>query len=115
MNNLQNNQKSDAAPMGYDTLLASVNVRWIPLTEKEPEEGFEVLLYNKNWINDDWNPKGVRIGYKDGVCGWISAYWCNYHDDYHTRTSDEDDKQFEDYKAENQVPTHWIEIPLCVG
>ena len=95
--------------MGYDTVLAPVNMRWIPLTEKEPEEGFEVLLYNKNWINEDWNPKGVRVGYLDGVGGWISAYWCNYHDDYHTRTSDEDDKQFEDYKAENQIPTHWME------
>jgi len=101
--------------LGYDALLAPVNVRWIPLTEKEPEEGFEVLLYNKNWINEDWNPKGVRVGYLGGVGGWISAYWCNYHDDYHTRTSDEDDKQFEDYKAENQVPTHWMEIPACVG
>jgi hypothetical protein len=98
----------------YDALLAPVNVCWIPLTEKEPPEGFEVLLYNKNWINEDWNPKGIRIGFLDGVVGWVSAYWCNYHDDYHTRTSDEDDKQFEDYKAENQIPTHWMEIPvLC--
>ena len=63
----------------------------------------------------DFNPKGIRIGFLDDVSGWISAYWCNYHDDYHTRTSDEDDKQFNDYKAENQVPTHWMEIPPCVG
>jgi hypothetical protein len=28
MNNLQNNQKSNAAPMGYDTLLAAVLVRF---------------------------------------------------------------------------------------
>ena len=85
-------------------------MRWIKVSEKLPTPGTEVLLYNEKWINEDFNPKGIRIGFRDDVSGWISAYWCNYHDDYHTRTSDEDDLQFVDSKAENQVPTHWMEI-----
>lgn len=56
-------------------------------------------------------PQGIRIGFLDDLSGWTSAYWCNYHDEYHTRTSDEDDEQFEDYKAVNQIPTHWMPLP----
>lgn len=89
-------------------------MEWIKIDNENKPEG-EVLLFSENWIHEDWNPKGIRIGFHDDVSGWISAYWCNYHDDYHTRTSDEDDNQFEDYKAENQVPTHYMWINPCVG
>jgi hypothetical protein len=90
-------------------------MEWIMLEKQKPEAGKEVLLFNENWKNEDFNPKGIRIGFFDDISGWISAYWCNYHDDYHTRTSDEDNNQFEDYKAGNQVPTHWMCIPECDG
>jgi hypothetical protein len=96
-------------------VLAPVIAGWISVKEKLPEAGFEVLLYNEKWICEDFNPKGIRIGCRDDLAGWYSAYWCNYHDEYHTRTTDEDDKQFTDFKAENQIPTHWMEIPPCVG
>lgn len=77
-------------------------------SEKDyPEKGTEVLLFKKSWINQDYNPRGVRIGYLDDVSGWVSAYWCNYHNAYHTRTSNEDNDQFEDFKSINQIPTHW--------
>ena len=85
-------------------------MEWISLNDRKPDAGHEVLLYNKNWIQEDYNPKGVRIGYLDDVSGWVSAYWCSYHDDYHTRNSAQDDKRFTDFKAANQVPTHWMEI-----
>jgi hypothetical protein len=75
----------------------------------KPEPGEEVLLYNEKWISDD-NPKGIRVGFWCDVQGWVSAYWCNYHDEYHTRVSSEDDVKFEDSKAENQIPTHWMSI-----
>jgi hypothetical protein len=34
MNNLQNNQKSDATPMGYDTLLATVAKEFVDWRDK---------------------------------------------------------------------------------
>ena len=96
-------------------VLAPVIAGWISIDKQLPEAGFEVLLFNAKWIDEDFNPKGVRIGCRDDLAGWYSAYWCNYHDEYHTRTTDEDDKQFTDFKAENQIPTHWMEIMPCVG
>ena len=41
MNNLQNNQKSDATPMGYDTLLCA---GWFPVEKQLPEIGKPVLI-----------------------------------------------------------------------
>jgi hypothetical protein len=86
-------------------------MKWISIKEELPKLGVEAILHNEKWINEDYNPKGIRIGFKDDVSGWVSAYWCNYHDDYHTRTSDADDSQFELFRAEDNIPTHWIEIP----
>lgn len=90
-------------------------MKWIDLKEQQPEAGREVLLYNEKWINEDYNPNGIRIGWFGDVSGWVSAYWCNYHEEYHTRDSVDDDKQFTDSEAENQVPTHWMEIEPCGG
>ena len=85
-------------------------LRWIPIEEKLPQEdGQDILMKNENWIDEDYNLLGVRIGvYGDGI--WTSAYWCRVHDEYHTRISDEDDNTFEDSKAESQIPTHWRPI-----
>jgi hypothetical protein len=76
----------------------------------KPKSGVEVLLFSKKWINEDYNPSGVRIGFFDDVAGWTSARWCNYHDDYHTRKSEDDDKNFKDFKGSNQIPSHFAVI-----
>lgn len=81
------------------------------ITEFEsPSEGTEVIGFSPGWIDEDFNPNGTRVCFLGGD-GWISAYWCNYHDEYHTRDSVEDNEQFADSKAENQIPTHWMPIP----
>ena len=82
----------------------------VKLTDKKPQTGVEVILHNPKWINEDYNPKGVRIGFFDDVMGWVSAYWCSYHDCYHTRLSTEDNVHFKDSKGADQIPTHWREI-----
>jgi hypothetical protein len=81
--------------------------RFIPIEEELPPVGVEVLLQNDNWKNEDYNPEGIRPGFRDDLSGWVTATYCNLHDEYHTRFSDEDDPQFKDSKAENQGPTHW--------
>jgi len=83
---------------------------WISVSERIPDQGIEVLLFSDKWIDEDFNPNGTRIGYLDGIAEWVSAYWCNYHDEYHTRTSVEDDSMFAEVKAIYQIPTHWMPI-----
>lgn len=86
--------------------------RWIPIEEELPELGVEVLFKNEKWINEDYNPDGVRIGFRDDGAGYVTAYYCSYHDEYHTRNSEEDNGQFEQAKAEDQIPTHWRPINI---
>lgn len=99
--------------MGIDCYIDWANLgareaqRFIPLEEDLPPGGVEVLLQNDKWKNEDDNPEGIRSGFLVSDGTWVSSYWCNYHDEYHTRSSNEDDDQFEDSKAENQIPTHW--------
>jgi hypothetical protein len=87
---------------------------WIDISVNPPIIGTEVLFFNEKWINEDWNPNGIRVGFLDDMNGYTSAYWCNYHDEYHTRISGEDNKNFEDSKGANQVPTHWLPMPILI-
>jgi len=70
--------------------------RWIPVGDPvAPPEGQSLLLFNPEWIDEDFNPTGVR----EGFCGpdnWFSAFWFDYQDCYETDT---------------QPPTHWK--PVC--
>lgn len=85
-------------------------IKWNNVKDKlPPEDGQDILLQNDRWIDEDYNELGVRIG-SYGDDQWISAYWCRNHDEYHTRTTVEDDKQFEDFEAINQIPTKWKPI-----
>lgn len=72
-----------------------------PINENTPE-GEELLLFNEKWKDEDYNPKGVRLGFLEGSGNWLSARWDNYHDCYITADSsltDEDE------------PTHYRRIP----
>ena len=85
-------------------------MNWFDVNKTDVPEGIELLLYNEVWINEDFNSKGIRIGFLDGDGTWITAYWCNYHDEYHTRRSDTDDEQFKLSKGIDQIPTYWTHI-----
>lgn len=75
---------------------------WIPVSVKPAEDEGEVLLYNKKWVDEDFNPKGIRIGYYNACSGWTSAYWLDEYDDYSTAESDIDNFH---------APTHWMKLP----
>ena len=83
---------------------------WTLISEKLPPIGQEVLFQNDKWINMDYNPKGIRIGFLDGTENYYSAYWCSIHDEYHTRNSAEDDSNYKLKKGIDQIPTKWKEI-----
>lgn len=55
----------------------------------------DLLLYHEDWIDEDSNPEGIRVGFFNGE-GWASAEWCYHHGTYHTRLD---------------APTHFMLIP----
>lgn len=68
---------------------------WIKIDDKNPlPDGEEVLAFNKEWIDEDFCPTGVRIGfYTDGDDGktFYSAKWNNDQDSYSTHYEEGDD------------------------
>lgn len=73
---------------------------WINYKIEKPELGIEVLAYSSEWIDEDYNPKGIRVGFqdfsKDSDGEFVSAKFCNSQDSYYT---DRESK-----------PEYWIEI-----
>ena len=91
--------------------------------------GQEVIGYNKEWVEEDFNASGTRIGFLSDI-GFISAKWVNDQDCYTTCSEEGDDyKIFEILpdgtrktwcKYENgedvegylpNMPTHFMLIP----
>lgn len=62
-----------------------------------PEFGVEVIAFSPEWIDEDFNPKGIRIGFFDGDGSFVSAKWIDYQDSY---TEDN-----------TVMPTHYMDIP----
>lgn len=38
-------------------------MNWKKYKEEKPPEGEEVLAYHPSWIDEDFNPRGIRIGF----------------------------------------------------
>lgn len=86
---------------------------YIELSKQKPEEGVEVLCFNENWIDEDFNPKGIRIGFLNGDGNFTTAHWWDYQDCYMTinKTECESNPQaYSDNIKNNTEPTHWRNI-----
>lgn len=57
---------------------------WKKYKEEKPPEGEEVLAYHPSWIDEDFNPRGIRIGFWNGGDDFKSAHWWDYQDCYIT-------------------------------
>lgn len=90
-----------------------VNPKWINYKKRKPEDFVEVLAYNKNWIDEDFNPTGIRIGFIDGNGDFTSAYWWDYQDCYETisKAICEENSEFYSKHIGNTEPTHWMSMP----
>ena len=80
-----------------ETAITLLKQEWIPVTGSNPPPQNEPLwLHSKEWIDEDFNPKGVREGffYPDGC---FTAKWFDYQDCYVT--------------DDNSKPTHWSPLP----
>lgn len=113
---------------GYKTAYEDM---WQTISDNNPLPKFkEVLAYNKEWVEADWNPSGIRLGYF-GEMGFVSAaydpdgegYGTRFEegDDYDTSQIDENGIEHTFYNNGNEkgnvegfrpnMPTHFMEIP----
>lgn len=82
--------------------------RFIPFEEEMPPEHEEVLFYNEKWINEDFNPRGIRIGFMSND-DFTTAHWWSYQDTYETISHSDCDgnESFSQEIRESINPTHW--------
>ena len=103
---------------------------WIKVDADHPlPDGQEVIGYNKEWVHEDFNPSGTRIGFLSDI-GFHSAKWVNDQDRYTTCSEEGDDYEIYEIlpdgtrktwcKCENgedvegylpNMPTHFMLIP----
>ena len=119
---------------GVKTIITSLQKEesgvWIKIDAEHPlPDGQEVIGYNKEWVDEDFNPSGTRAGFLSDI-GFHSAKWVNDHDCYTTCSEEGDDyfisQLFPDgtrktwCKYENgepvegylpNMPTHYMLIP----
>lgn len=114
INDCNNNQNDCSLVSDYYSAYISgfeESHRWISVDEELPPNGEEVLFYNEKWIDEDFNQKGVRIGFKcEG--DYITAHWWSYQDCYITISHNEcdDNPTFSKKTKDNINPTHWRSI-----
>ena len=64
---------------------------WVKIDADHPlPYGQEVIGYNKEWVHEDFNPSGTRVGFLNDI-GFISAKWVNDQDCYATCSEEGDD------------------------
>jgi hypothetical protein len=61
--------------------------------ETKPPVGVEVMAHSKSWIHEDYNKKGIRVGFlnEDENGEFISAKWDNSGDTYENCEEDKPD------------------------
>ena len=73
--------------------------KWIKVEDRLPNIGVEVNAFHPSWIDDDYNPLGVRTGFLNGDDKFYSAKWNNYHDCYQEES--------------DIMPTYWQPLPAA--
>lgn len=70
---------------------------WNRTTDKLPPHSKPVIGYSSKWVDEDFNPKGVRECFLTGDgTEWVTALWIDYQDTY-SRCDD--------------GPEYWCEYP----
>lgn len=80
---------------------------YMPTETDKPDTGIEVFGYNEAWKDEDFNPEGVSVCFLTDEGFWYVAYWCNQHDEWHTRPTGEEQWDKEKYESFLPPPTHW--------
>ena len=113
-----------------DSLQQEESGAWIKIDADHPlPYGQEVIGYNKEWVHEDFNPSGTRVGFLNDI-GFISAKWVDDQDCYTTCSEEGDDytisqilpdgtrktwRKYENGEAVEgylpNMPTHFMLIP----
>lgn len=119
---------------GVRTIISSLQQEesevWVKIDAEHPLPYCqEVIGYNKEWVDEDFNPSGTRVGFLTDT-GFLSAMWVNDQDCYTTCFEEGDDykisqilpdgtrKTWRKYETGEAVegylpnmPTHFMLIP----
>lgn len=82
---------------------------WVSVKERLPEVGVEVIAFNPEWLDEDYNLHGMRVGFlnesqEDGY--FVSAKYNNYQDCYETDGDPDSSKRLPD-----EIFTYWRPFP----
>lgn len=100
--------------------------KWHKFSEELPPHGVPVIAYHHLWVNEDFNPMGIREGFlMDNLAAdadackydFCSAHWWDYQDCYMTISKAEiagHEQEYSDEIKESIIPEYWIEIPEFV-
>ena len=86
--------------------------KWRKVSEELPPLGEEVIFYNPAWVDEDFNPKGTRIGFRLDE-DYVSSYYWSDQDCYMTISHSEcDDNPAYSEKTKSSIePIEWMPIP----
>lgn len=87
------------------------NNNWFEIKDCLPEQGEEVLFFNKEWIDEDFNPTGTRTGFYNDD-DFITAHYWNEQDCYVTIAHwiCDDSNEYSDELKKSIDPTHWKKL-----
>ena len=90
----------------------ALNNIYINYQEQKPPFGVEVIAYHHKWIDEDFNPRGIRVGFL-GFDGFISAFWYDEQDCYETISKQhcESNKDFYANHIDNIEPEFSFPFP----
>lgn len=66
------------------SILGDRALGWIGIDDALPPHGKPVWLWSPNWVDEDFNPEGVRDGFYNDEGIWTSCGWDPCHDVYTT-------------------------------
>ena len=101
-----------------------VKNNWHKYSDEKPEYGKWVIAYHHLWINEDFNPEGIRIGFiTDNLAqdapknrfDFCSAHWWDYQDCYVTISKIEIEGREQEFSQEildSIEPEFWTYAPL---
>lgn len=100
---------------------ASKSMLWHKFSDALPPIGVSVIAFHHSWVDEDFNPQGIRIGFlQDNFASdnskydFVSAHWWNCQDSYVTISKSDiegNEEAYSDDIKDSIIPEYWTEIP----
>ena len=86
--------------------------KWRKVSDEFPPLGEEVVFYNPAWVDEDFNPKGTRIGFRLEE-DYVTSYYWSHQDCYLSISHSECDNNpsYSEKIRSSIEPTEWMPIP----